>query len=331
MNERPQSRLSSPADQRGLTIVEIMVALAISLLLLVGVVQIFTGSKQAYRTQDALSRLQESGRFAVSFLTRDIRMADFWGCIDNSNVTNNLESGGAGYVDFADGGVAGADGTGLNGSDTLTLRSAYDAGLVVQTPYMPTASSALQVPNDNDLAVGDVLIVSDCLGGDIFQRTGPVPDPGALNHNTGAIAPPGNASNSLSKTYAGDATLYRAREVTYSIGAGASGEPALFRTSGPGGAAEELVEGVENMQVLYGEDTDGDRAADYYVAAGSVVDMDNVVSIRVALLLRSPQDNIAQDPQTYSFPPFPGTGTTTAADNRLRQVYAATIGIRNRM
>ena len=55
--------------QSGLTLVEIMVALVVGAVLLTGVAQIYAGSKATYRLQDSLARLQENGRFALSFLT----------------------------------------------------------------------------------------------------------------------------------------------------------------------------------------------------------------------------------------------------------------------
>ena len=51
--------------QRGFTLVELMVALAVSLLLLAGVIQVYLSSKQAYRVQDNVARIQESGRLAM--------------------------------------------------------------------------------------------------------------------------------------------------------------------------------------------------------------------------------------------------------------------------
>ncbi len=70
---------SSPCahTQRGLTLVEILVALMISAFLIAGVIQLFIGSKQTYRGHDALSRIQENGRFALDSMARDIRMAGY--------------------------------------------------------------------------------------------------------------------------------------------------------------------------------------------------------------------------------------------------------------
>ncbi|MCC6136509.1 MAG: prepilin-type N-terminal cleavage/methylation domain-containing protein [Gammaproteobacteria bacterium] len=63
--------------QRGLTLVEILVALVISAFLIAGVIQLFVGSKQTYRGHDALSRIQENGRLALDNMARDIRMAGY--------------------------------------------------------------------------------------------------------------------------------------------------------------------------------------------------------------------------------------------------------------
>jgi len=60
---------------------------------------------------------------------------------------------------------------------------------------------------------------------------------------------------------------------------------------------EELVEGVENMQLLYGEDTDGDGAANRYRSAANIDDFRDVVSVKVGLLVRSP--DIGTDDTIY--------------------------------
>jgi len=77
MNNIHQRPLQSRQSQQGLTLVEILVALVISLFLIAGVIQLFVGSKQTYRGQDALSRIQENGRFAIERIAWDLRMAGY--------------------------------------------------------------------------------------------------------------------------------------------------------------------------------------------------------------------------------------------------------------
>ena len=63
--------------QQGFSLVELMIAMLLGLLLLVGVVNLFLGSSQTYRLQEALFRVQESGRFALDIIQRDLLNAGF--------------------------------------------------------------------------------------------------------------------------------------------------------------------------------------------------------------------------------------------------------------
>jgi hypothetical protein len=118
----------------------------------------------------------------------------------------------------------------------------------------------------------------------------------------------------------------------YYIGVGSDGDSSLYRleqvNGGPGFNAqpEELVPDVENMQVLYGIDPTGTQTAAAYVPANQV-GVNNVVSIQVALLVASP----AAGKQLPALPPYNvlGTQVTVPADNRSRQVFYATLNLRN--
>lgn len=66
--------------QRGVTLIELLVAMTLSLVLLGGVIQLFVANKQSYKISEELARLQEGARFAASLLEQDIRMAGFIGC-----------------------------------------------------------------------------------------------------------------------------------------------------------------------------------------------------------------------------------------------------------
>mgnify|MGYP001940377819 FL=1 len=78
------------AAMAGLSLVELMVALVISLVLMLGVVQVFIASQTASRLSEGASRVQENARFALDFLERDIRMAGHMGCVnDQAHVVKN--------------------------------------------------------------------------------------------------------------------------------------------------------------------------------------------------------------------------------------------------
>ena len=62
-------------SQLGLSMIELMVAITIGLILSAGIIQIFSNSKNTYRVEESLSRVQESGRLALDFIANDVRMA----------------------------------------------------------------------------------------------------------------------------------------------------------------------------------------------------------------------------------------------------------------
>lgn len=100
--------------------------------------------------------------------------------------------------------------------------------------------------------------------------------------------------------------------------------------------SQELIEGVQDMQIFYGEDTNGDRIVDQYVDANAVADWANVLSVRVNLLLVSLENNLANAAQTILFPADTGGAGTVgnsfaAGDRRIYQTFTTTIGIRNRL
>ncbi|MGD8940279.1 MAG: prepilin-type N-terminal cleavage/methylation domain-containing protein, partial [Gammaproteobacteria bacterium] len=72
--------------QSGMTLIEIMIALTLGLVLTGGVIQLFLTSKQTFRMNQAMSAVQESGRFALDNISRDLRMAGFQGCADPGSV-----------------------------------------------------------------------------------------------------------------------------------------------------------------------------------------------------------------------------------------------------
>lgn len=319
-----------------------MVAMVIGLLLLAGISQVFLSNKQTYRLLEAQSHVQENGRFAFEFLARDVRMADFWGCqVNTDNITDHLchtdsthinycssgvgISSGSYAYDWQSDGIFGTDGATSNDPDTLILRGAFDSGIFVeQVPATPAA--ALKVTDTSGLVKGDLVLVTDCQMGEFFSVTDTTGPSGFDNigHNTGTNG--GfiqNKTQVFNKKYGPDASVYKFGRVEYYIGTGMGGEPALFRrynvlspTTG-----DEIVSGIENMQIEYGVDTGANGNVDYYEDATEVTNQgawDNVVSVRITLTARSPERYVV-------------TSTTGGADRRLRREFTSTMAVRNRL
>ena len=307
----------SRKSQHGVTLIELMVAVTISLFLLGGIIQIFVSNKQVYRVQDASARIQESGRFGLFFLTSAIRNSDFWGCMGGfPNVNSHVNPGGDNPFDGITGGIDGTDNDGLNGSDTLSLFGGVGSGIGVTGHNLNAASFATTDPTT--IEQFDYMLVTDCTKADLSQRSNVNNDTNAVVANVG-VGTPGNIDvPGFQYNQQDGATLYEFQGATYSLATGSGGtEPSLFRSIN-GATAVELVEGVEDMQILYGEDTDNDRSADRYLAAGAAgLDMTRVVSIRVTLTVRSAENNI--------------NNNLNNGDYRLRRTFTTTTTIRNRV
>jgi type IV pilus assembly protein PilW len=106
-------------------------------------------------------------------------------------------------------------------------------------------------------------------------------------------------------------------------------ENETLKCDGNGGPPKPLVEGVESMQILYGENTDGDpRSANRYVPAGEA-DPENIVSVRIALRFHS-REHIRQIVDNNQYALLDATAVSPAAgDKRLRREITTTIALRN--
>ncbi|MDX1803890.1 MAG: PilW family protein [Alcanivorax sp.] len=327
--------------QRGLGLVEIMVAMLVSALLVAGVVRIFVSNKETYVIQDQMSRLQEDGRFGFQFLMKDIRMAGYFGCGRNHKVQNNLNGNTSFAYNFGGAPVVGYHAqngawtptldpyiSNLNpdtGSDILVIRRADSASVNLRPPYADKNNPATTlVEKNHDFDAGQIVAVSDCTNVTIVQVTGVSSGNSSVTHNTGAQTP-GNSDKSLGHNYGEGATISQMVLSVYYIKTGTDG-PALFRKI-EGKDPEELISGVQEMRFSYGLDTNGDGLLDTYSDTLDVTQQSQVISIRVSLLLRGDQTSVVKDPQGLVF----NGKMITNNDGRLRYVMSSTATLRNRV
>ncbi|WP_095189318.1 PilW family protein [Pseudomonas sp. Irchel 3E19] len=75
--------------QRGFGLIELLIALALGLIVVLGVVQIFIAAKNTYVSQNSAAAMQEDARFVLSKMIQEIRMVGMFGCLgaitDSSN------------------------------------------------------------------------------------------------------------------------------------------------------------------------------------------------------------------------------------------------------
>jgi type IV pilus assembly protein PilW len=200
---------------------------------------------------------------------------------------------------------------------------------------MPNTSADLMVQTNLNpppfvAAGGDIVLISDCGGAAIFQITQYTVASGSIVHNTGGSLTPGNATKDLGRRFDVGAELLKLSTVSYFIRNSDNGTgPALWRRVGST-AAEELVEGVENMQVQYGEDTDADAVPDIYRTANNVSNWRNVTTARIALLAVGQGEGQAGETDTRTFTLL-DRNVGPFNDKRLRRVVTMTISLRNKL
>jgi type IV pilus assembly protein PilW len=340
---------AKPARQSGFSLVELMVAMLLSLILLGGVLAIFASSRQTYETTDQLSRIQENGRFALDVIVRDLRGAGFTGCSKRSAYSSSLRTPTSLLWNF-ERPIEGFDGQGSgwlpNTLDTTVVISPAAAGDVLAirlprgefepqrlTTFMTAQSSPVQIANVTPALInaGDVVQVADCQSRAVFQVSGNVA--GALAHADvpAGLTTPGNLSADLGAAFTEQSEVVAMRSVIYFLRAGstAGAGTSLWRRVSGATAPEEVVEGVESLQFQYGEDTDGDNviAVDEYRTANLVTDWNQVLSVRVALLVRSLSE-YGNDADARAYQVLE-RNIPAPNDRRLRQIFTTTVTLRN--
>lgn len=350
--------------QNGFSIVELMVALLLGLFLMGGVTGMYISGKQTYRMTDNLSRLQESMRFSLDFISQDVRMAGYTSCRNTPAVTNVINGSGASwFLDFFNNGIRGYEGNtptpatfppeiisdAVDGSDAIAILKGGNYTSSIK--FHDTTGDVLTLENTfnkdpNDFQDGEIAIVCDPRQASIFQISAAVPASKTISYGDNTDIAPGNSASeiALMGTYGEDAQIVPYEPVIYYI-AQSTQDPTVnslkkrslvaFNAGGTETAQmdeEELLEGVETMQILYGLDIDNDQIADRFETANDIspTEWPSVITVRLGLLMSTGEEVTAQvDTNSYNV-----AGTMVAApgtDKRLRYAVNTTINIRNRI
>lgn len=394
--------------------IELMIALLIGSILVLGLVQIFGASRAAYQLSQGVARNQESGRFAIDFLTRDLRMAGHTGCVNDQSLlaasTGGTITGGNIRSLFMTGAdrdsnnvaalpfplrfdmaLQGFEANGTGPTDSLTLSSTPATGAATDwTPALPAELASLNPVEGSDIVVlrylspdeapitsfdaggtpaviypaasgalasagSGLYAIADCRSATVFQAS-TAPSSTQMNVTQTGL----NKSNlsyisiqDRSLAYkAGSASLFRAESMAYYIRLNQDNEPALYRTrwtSIPGSDAltvitEEMVNGVESMQLLFGRDSvmDPVLSPSGYIstmdtadvvsahAVGTASSWRRVGAVQVGLLVRNSGERAASL-QSISPPVVLEVSMVAPADGNYRTTYETTVALRNRL
>ena len=333
------NRPSTYQRQGGFTLVELMVAMLITLILLAGISQIYLSTRKSYAVQNTLAHQQQTARYVMEVIGQDLRRAGYMG----GNASPAEITGSLGFV--SDNGTCPA------GDDTwVRMVDRRIFGLNDTNNGGATSNYSSCIPNADHVR-GDILVMryaapwiigstttpsfennrvylrTGLFDGNIFKGANAAD---AVNQINTAATPSGRVSELVAHAYyiSNSAGQPRCAGVTV---------PSLFREAPDANGrpvAEEVAYGVDNLQVRYGidddisaADFDGDGAVDRYFDAQNVPDWNQVVTARIWLLTRAecPETGYTNN-RTYVM----GDQNYAVNDGFRRQLYQTTVNIRNR-
>jgi type IV pilus assembly protein PilW len=320
MRPSPRRHPARPAPRaavRGLSLIELMIAMMLGLLVVASASAIFLSNRQTYRATEGLGRVQESGRMAFELMARDLRDAGGMPCgnadrTQPMKLVNVLSNPAARWWTNWNGGVIGYEAAApldnpanrVAGTDAVDLM-AGDSTSAVTVKADNTGSATITLnTTTHDFQAGDLVVACDWQQASLFQVTG-LSGSDRLVHALGGGYVPGNCSPGLGYrnppncTSPGQvyqygptapdpnraATLVRLHAARWYVGTTPTGR-SLFRSmvvnegAGPVVRNQEIAEGVNNMQLQYLV-----AGAANYVDATAVAanDWSDVIAVRVAL------------------------------------------------
>lgn len=332
--------------QQGLSLIELLVALALAASLSTAIYQIVLSNRVNIELVESHSKVQESARLALDMMSRDLRMAGYTGCVNNvDQIKTLLDATGSGYdavlhdysnpniiTMWAKDSYQSSDGKIGNvmpvaGSDVFFSRGATSSDLYLSANVTNSANIlTLSGPKrELDLATkpGTVLMVTNCERADIFAVSAGVSSTGAVTLATAVADGPNNSVNTIGRSYKKGSQVLIMNSFAYFIGPSSvvkdkagNSVNALYKYSMLGGAnAVELVPYVETLQLAYGVDTDGDKSVDSYKRADELTDLSfsqQVKSVQISMTIAGDTDINANN-----------------SDGFLRKEYNRVVQIRN--
>ena len=376
-------------QQRGLSLIELMISLAISSMVTLGLIQMFEANQETSGMLRGQAFMGESGRFATEMIARSVRKAGYRGCNSKRAIEDTINT--VPYEFALTNGIRGYEGSGSSWSpdfsttlmpreqsgsssnlytpscsetpadtdsctsessagididklqpdtDVITVWFAGDTEYAIDTATQAMATGAETILLTDSMATIDpalsqfhVALINDCATENMFVIT-QIANAGGqaeLSHVAGVGV---GATQNLTPTlgagsgYQAGAVILPIHSHTFFVAESDNknefGDPiySLFRKDTVGEPVE-LVEGIEDLQVLYGVDRGGEiLVPSSYVTASNVStdEWDDIVAVRIAVTANS-VDKVTSDDDDAS----------SEADGMLRRTYSSTIRVRNRL
>lgn len=326
-------------QQRGVGLIELMVAMLIGLFLILGAVTVFNQSRNTYRASEGVARLQETARLAMDVIESDIRMANYWGM--NNRADYIINRAGPSQPPPAEFNAQQQTNVSLCGTaasnwvinlDEYIGGSNNSYGLQCAASNFQAGSDVVVIRRANEarplaLDPNRVYLQTSRIQGTLFVPNAACTLPTDPTCIPAAYLPPASESRELEARayYVSSQSTLRNDVPSLRRKRFASVNAAL-----PGNAIldEEIVTGVEDIQIRLGVDTNGDSNIDQYVNPGGVPGNAAVVSVTVWLRVRAEDRDFGhRDETAYQYADM-GTAFTPN-DNYRRILVSKTIHIRN--
>lgn len=344
--------------QAGLSIIEVMIALTLSLIITLGLTQIFTANSQSFRISEASARIQETGRLATSIIGREVRSSSYWGCLGSKGVRDGRMNSTLNDAGFDVGallrGLDAENNQGAGGSDILYL-GGVNGNPAIRVTFQPSQNAAnLRVDDSDSFNEDDILVITNCSQGDIFQVTGVNSSNDVVLHNQKPPGDgPGNSTQKLSANYNDDpdgASVFRPRQQRFYLNDNngsrelvTDGVSISGSVTGNFSSSVALLQDVRDLQIQFGVDSNQNGQVNNWeepvgLTVAGRTQSDNTIAVRLSFLVRSPEDGVTDGGQTYCFPGWLDCvaddtllTTANAGDTFLYRVYSTTTAMRNRI
>lgn len=315
--------------QAGLSLVELMVSILLGIILSAGIVAVYLESKRNYDAEESQARIQENGRFALSLLKRELSLAGFYGGHFVADDTPAVSVG----TDC----VSGSNWA-LDASPSIEVIDDFDAGTPNYTTKSGNTLSNCSLDNIQDGT--DVIVVKRSAGEPTYYnsdlQTGAAFDPNEWYLRVEGFGEKKEWIQSASVALDPNTTEYWevytkvffVRDFSSTAGDGVPSLCVRELTSTGMTQTRCLVEGVEDMQIEFGVDTDGDGTPNIYTPDPN--DIEVAITARLYLLVRSIGELVSsENANTKTYQLGLSSGTTVMDDGYLRQLFSTTVMVRN--
>jgi type IV pilus assembly protein PilW len=324
--------------QRGLTLIELMIAIALGLIILLAITTIFANTSRSRTEMEKSNRQTENGRYASQLLANNLRMAGYLAEFDPSPLTTPVALPDPCATDAAD----------LIAALSLHVQGVDNAAAVPSClGDVKAGTDIIVIRRTSSCATGSADCTAFSAGTPHFQASLCSPDDGTelafpITGNADYAAHYFTLATGLTDftKHRSDCTtlsdIYRYQVHIYFIAnnnEAGDGIPTLKRWE-LGTGIVPLVDGIENMQIEYGVDTDNNGTPDIQTPApADVAAWRNVMSARVHLLVRNTENTVGHtDNKTYTL----GNDAADSAvvvgpfgDAHKRRVFASTTHFAN--